>query len=93
MKSSHIVLFILILIAFTSCKLTDDKIKTGWWKYDNGFHLGDELIFNDSNFKNDTIFSGEKPIALIISKASFSGNNKITIKSISSGEVGVYIQR
>lgn len=85
----------LCLTIFLSCTLNDTQLKKRWWKYNRGYYLGDVLDFNDLNYRNDTIFVGRKPLAIILSKLNAlpGGDNQITIKSLSTKETGVYNQK
>lgn len=88
-------LLCLFISFFLSCTLNDAQLKKSWWKYNRGYYLGDVLDFKDLNYRNDTIFVGKKPIAIILfkQKALPGGDNQITIKSLSTKETGIYDQK
>ncbi len=44
MKLYSLFCVILLLLIFASCNSKDKELKSGWWKYGDGFHLGDVLI-------------------------------------------------
>jgi hypothetical protein len=68
-------------------------IKSNEWEYSEGFKVGkgDFLTFKSDLFKlsNDTIFYNERPTAIVTTLNTYF--NEITLKSISSGKTGVYI--
>lgn len=90
MKLGSLLYAILLMLSFSSCNSKEKELKTGWWKYGQGFHLGDDvLILKDSNLRNDTILIGQKPVAIILSVSS----HEIKIASIPSGETGIYFHK
>ena len=88
-------LILIIVTSCFSCSLSNDSIKQAWWKYGSGYHMGDVLQFNDTNFRNDSIFDGSRAVALIIKKkkAIYGRDNSITIKSIGTNQTGIYYQK
>jgi hypothetical protein len=83
-------------LVHTSCsRMTNDDISKYWWKYGSGFHLGDALRFDETNLKGDTIFKGEKPIAIIISCRTgfFEEYPTLKIEAIETGEIGSYHEK
>lgn len=60
--------FLLSCTLLVSCSISDDDLKTGWWKYGGGQHIGDILTFNDSNISNDTIYKNEIAIGIIVDR-------------------------
>jgi len=91
--------FIIILsflsLAFAGCTLTNDGIQKHWWKYGNGFHIGDVLRFDNNSLRNDTIFINNIPTAKIIDKVHglFGADNEIIIKSFLSSATGTYHEK
>jgi hypothetical protein len=86
---------IFILLAICSCQLTNDKIKKETWKYEDGYRIKDFLYFDSDSLSNDTIFIHKIPTAVIINKKyGWVGYvDRITIKSLQSGETGIYLGR
>lgn len=82
-------LVILFTLVLESCKPHTEELKKGWWKYADGFHAGDVLIFTDSNLNGDTILKNKNPVAIIIRGDS----HDILIRSIASGEEGRYVHK
>jgi hypothetical protein len=89
MKLSNLFCAILVWLIFFSCNSRDTQLKSGWWKYEEGFHLGDVLILKGSNLRGDTIFIEQKPVAIVVTVAS----NRLEIASISSGDKGIYFHK
>lgn len=78
-------------IALFSCSLKTDRdfIKNRFWKYGEGFCAKtDILILKNKNFRNDTIFDNEKPIAIFVRLEDFKSD--LIIKSISNNKIGTY---
>ncbi len=70
-------------------------MKESWWKYEEGYWIGDEITFTDSNLVNDTINMGNLGKARIIKRVKYfiGNNNKIVIQSLSGNELGYYVQK
>lgn len=82
-----------LLLVLGSCgRLSNNEIKKSWWLFGSGYHIGDALRFDNDNLKGDTIYSNDKPIAIILScgKAPFRKTSILEIKDLKTGEVGVY---
>jgi len=75
--------------------LTNEKIKKHWWKYGEGFHIGDVLVLDNKNLINDTIFINDKPTAIIVDKVYglIGADNKIIIRSVWTNEKGTYHEK
>jgi len=87
---------IILLILISSCSFSDTDLKNGWWKYGNGYHIGDVLDFNTLTFSNDTIYTNGIPRAILIDRVDSYFNltsRKIIIQSLSSNEKGTYHQK
>ncbi|WP_438423744.1 hypothetical protein [Aquimarina macrocephali] len=83
------------LIFLTSC-LSNKELKEGWWKYGDGYHIGDVISFERYNLVNDTLYLKDIPKALLISQEeSVFGftSRKIVIKDLKSNETGTYYQK
>ncbi|WP_299607245.1 hypothetical protein [uncultured Aquimarina sp.] len=88
-------IYILILLPITSC-LNDKQIKSGWWKYGNGYHIGDVISFERYDLRNDTLFLENTPKAILSKReGSYFGftDRKITIKDLKSNKTGIYYQK
>ncbi|WP_046759193.1 hypothetical protein [Kordia jejudonensis] len=81
-----------LIILFSSCTLSHEELKVGWWKYGGGYYIGDSIDFKLFHLKNDTIYFNEMPKALL--KSSTKGykayEDYIIIKSLDSDETGKY---
>lgn len=57
----------------------------------DAFHLSKE----DNNFRNDTIFAGQTPVAIVleIENRFWAGDRILTVKSLKTGEVGFYCEK
>jgi len=90
-------IFLLSLVVFQSCNLTEVDIEEQTWKYAEGFSIGDWIDFNHSVFSlsNDTIYSDGRPAAKIISSKIniFGSKRSITIESFQTKEKGLYIEK
>lgn len=94
---SYTLFIILFFLALCSCESREEKIKSDWKHY-SGFRFGDFLSFKHQNLKiqNDTIYKDSKPLAVIIElKTTFlpGTENKLTLKDIKSGELGIYTDK
>ncbi len=90
-----LITYTFLILAGLSCTLTDDRIKKHWWKYGEGFHMGDVLILDNKNLLNDTIFINGKPKAIIVDKVYglIGDDNEIIIKSLLTNEKGIYHEK
>lgn len=76
-----------------SCKFKNKELKESWWKFGEGYYIGDVL---NLIIKNDTLLLNNKPKAIIITQTeSFLGftDRSIIIKSLESNEKGTYFQK
>jgi hypothetical protein len=94
MKTSSL-LIILLFLTLVSCKNEGVKSK---WKYMDGYHFGDFLIFDNENYhvKNDTLYNGDIPFAIVedFTRTFIPGTeNKLTLKSLNTGELGFYTDK
>ncbi len=97
MKHFQILFFISIIsLLITGCgRMDNEEIKKSWWKYGSGYHISDRLDFNDRNLKGDTIYSNNKPIAIILScdKGIFRSTAVLELKELTTGEIGTYLEK
>jgi hypothetical protein len=96
MKSPKLFIILFALVLF-SCESKEDKIKSDW-KYYSGFHFGDFLSFKNQNLRieNDTIYKDSMPLAVIVElKTNYlpGTENKLTLKDIKSGALGIYTDK
>lgn len=87
--------YILTFLFLTSC-LSDKQLKESWWKYGEGYSIGDVLNFKIYELRNDTLFLDNTPKALIIErKESILGftDREVTIKDLTSNKTGIYYQK
>jgi hypothetical protein len=82
----------LVLIMGSCSRLSNNEIKKSWWLYGSGHNIGDALRFENDDLKGDTIYSNDKPIAIILScgKGMFRKTAILEIKDIKTGEEGTY---
>jgi hypothetical protein len=86
------ILFLVLILALGSCSFKSDSqfIQNRFWK---GGELGfigltDILILNSNNFRNDTIFVGEKPVATFYKLDDFKSD--LILKSIETNKLSTY---
>ena len=94
MKRIHSIICLSIyLLTLISCGRTDIKeISKYWWKYGEGYILNDFLMFDENNLKGDTIYSKNKPAALIkyCGTPIFQDHLVLEIKSLETNKIGRY---
>lgn len=94
MKSKLLVSFtFIIVIQLTSCSnMNNEDIKTYTWRYSDGFHIGDILELDNKNLRGDTIYSKNKPVAIIIKRSKETPfiTSSMEIKDFNSDETGTY---
>ncbi len=83
-------LFYLLCFLLTSCsfKIDSDYIQNRYWKRGSGFGISDIIILNNKNFRNNTIFENNKPVATFKKLEDFKSD--LIIKSISENQLGTY---
>ena len=93
--SIYIILLIAILSLYNCGKINDKEISKYNWKYGSGFLIGDFPNFDQDEIKSDTIFSNNKPVALIIyfGKEFYRDDYTLKIKSIKSVQEGIYHEK
>lgn len=82
-----------LFFLFISCSLNKKEANESWWKYNNGYYLGDVLILNEESLIRDTIYINNTPKAFLLEEKNavlWFIDKKIIIKSIESDETGVY---
>ena len=94
-KIINIKLLTLTFLFCFSCKDQKTPLKeVNFWKYSDGFHIGDVIDFNSNNFiiKNDTIFQNNIPIAKFVKIQNRPGiaDNKLTIQDLKTSKIGNY---
>ena len=90
--------FLTLFLFIFSCKNQDEQLKdVGFWKYSEGFNIGDIIDFNSNLNKvgNDTIYRNGVPLArfLEVENRFFSGDKVLYIQSLTSDEAGVYVSK
>ena len=88
-------IYIFTFVLITSC-LSDRQLKEGWWKYGEGYHIGDVISFERYDLRNDTLFLENTPRALLSRREGSIFGMKartIIIKDLNSNETGTYYQK
>lgn len=98
LRIEAIVLLSCFLFLIIACNNDNKQLKeVGFWKYSDGFYIGDYIDFNSKSIKiqNDTIYKVEAPIALIIKikDRTILGNKLLHIQDIASNKEGVYVEK
>lgn len=92
MKIKVFILVIFVSIFSCSSKLSNNEIRNIQWKYGDGFHISDLIIFNQRiDFNEGTIYLKKKPVALI--KKCFKRNDNqyvMEIISLENSQIGTY---
>ena len=94
MKAIRILFLSLFFLQLCSCK--DDKLYSrGFWKYSKGFYMGDLLDFKTRHLevKNDTLFRGNCPVAVVQKIESNIFVKRLYIKDFDSNEIGIYVEK
>ena len=83
---------VLFIFFLCNCNRVDKTVKHGFWKYKNGFSIGDPGdIFNfysePYKISNDTIFHSNIAKAVVLK----TENGLLLLKSVATGETGTYI--
>lgn len=94
MKNWKIIL-ISFVVPFYSCADKTTQLKdVEFWKYSDGYHIGDVLDFNHNSYRmeNDTIFENNIPTAKFIRIDNRFGfaDDKLIIKDLNSDTKGYY---
>lgn len=88
LKSIFLALFCSIICS--SC----NSIEQTTWKYNNGFYIGDVISFNSYfTLKNDTIYSKEIPIAIVVNTKQRITDKLLLIKAIHGDSIGSYVSK
>lgn len=92
MKSLKHFVFISFLITITACSLSKPEIEDLTWKYNDGYYAGDIFTFKYLNYDNDTAYINDsiKVIILESTKANSFQRERLTIRSLKTGEIGYY---
>lgn len=86
---ARLIFYISLPLFLISCSTNDKELEKGWWKYEEGYNIGDVLDFKRHKLSNDTIFINDKPRALLIRYENFI-SKRLIIKSLESDETGTY---
>lgn len=87
---------VVIPIAFliAACTSNTDSNILHDWKYSIGYHIGDWLSFEklgNLQISNDTIFNQDTAVAIVIEVDEQIGSEtELTLKSLTTGELGTY---
>lgn len=90
---------LLVLLAI-SCKSDTEIAASHEWKFGKGtMYLGDWIKFNANKdvsglyLDNDTIYSGDKPVALVNNISFYIDHYRLEISSLDEKEKGEYIEK
>ena len=89
-------LFAWTCLFLTGCSLNEQQLKTGWWKYGEGYYLGDVVDFSKGfSINGDTILQNGLRVGIItrMTKGMFGDDNEIEIISLDKKQSGVYHQQ
>ena len=90
-------IFLIFPFILTNCSSDSEFVKQREWKYGSGFWMGDWLLFNDSEYfkiQTDTLFKQDTARAVIVDiDEQLGGDTELTIKSITTGELGTYHEK
>lgn len=94
MKAVLSLLLSFVFFQFSSCK--GEKLEVeGFWKYSEGFYIGDVLDFKVKHLeiRKDTVFRNNRPVAQIQKIENNFFVKRLYIKSINSNVTGVYVEK
>lgn len=92
---SIVIVVLILLYIFPNKSALNDS--DSFWKacekpvIGDAFHLSKE----DSNFRNDTIFAGQIPVAIVleIENRFWAGDRILTVKSLRTNQIGSYCEK
>ncbi len=89
-------LLIIIMMSMSSCIKTNEEIITSHqWKHGEGYRLGDWVEFTSGpyTFSNDTILKQGVPVALVDTITTYYGEYRLSIRSLTGNERGMYYEK
>ena len=90
----RVIFFVLIAVFMTNCSSDGNYVRRHQWKYGDGYHIGDWLSFDNPNFfalRHDTLFKQDTATAMLVHvDKQFGRDVELTIKSLKTGESGIY---
>ena len=83
------------LLLFLACKNGNALKEAKFWKYSEGFYVGDFLDFNQKDIvvKNDTLYRRHSVIALVGNIDSRLGDKVLQLKDPKTGTTGTYVSK
>lgn len=87
-----------VLCVMTSCQNRENELQeVGFWKYSDGFYIGDVLDFNKSvnHLNQDTIYQNDTPKAILVNIETriLSGDKCLHIKDPVTSKKGTYVSK
>lgn len=89
-------LFVATSLSMAGCSLSDHEMKEGWWKYGQGYHVGDVIDFKENfSISRDTLYRDGQIIGTVIRKRRgwFGFENEIEIRALDGKQSGVYYKK
>lgn len=88
----------MVLLLFSACNSRGDSLTTTrFWKYSDGFAIGDVLDFNQANLtsRGDTIFKNDRAMARVlrIENRWITADRVLHIESMHDKKIGRYIAK
>lgn len=83
---------LLLSAVFLGCAPSKKEIVKYAWKYDNGYHIGDWIEFNDTLYRLDNdlnIYRNGSKVAVITA----ANDHEMTIEADSTKEKGRYVNK
>ncbi|WP_312923277.1 hypothetical protein [Empedobacter brevis] len=86
------------LCVMSSCQNRENQLQEGgFWKYSDGFYIGDILDFNKplNRFHKDTIYQNDIPKAILVNIETriLSGDKRLHIKDPVTSNTGIYVSK
>ena len=79
-----------------SCSSDCDRARKHWYKYEDGYHIGDWVEFDGMVFElsHDTIYKYDSAVAIIIEiQKNVFADDRLIVRDINSNETGSYFEK
>lgn len=83
------------MIAFLACGHTDELKAVRFWKYSDGFYLGDIIDFRQKELvlRNDTIYQKNIAVGIVKKIEKRLGDKVLHISDPKTGKSGTYVSK